>query len=112
MRKLYGCFIPSLLLIPSVPTLFSDILELHYGTALKAVDRKKGHIPFLGSSGIVCGQGEALIKIGDIIVGRKGNVGSILWLFNDFTQLTQFILLPPKSVFINPRFRGNLKERR
>ena len=34
---------------------------------------------------------QALIKISDIIVGRKGNVGSILWLFNDFTQLTQFI---------------------
>lgn len=54
-----------------------DIAPLHYGKALKSTDRKEGNVPVYGSSGIVGLHNAALIDSGAIIVGRKGNVGSL-----------------------------------
>lgn len=62
----------------------NEILDLNYGKALKAEDRKVGAFPVFGSSGIVGSHNEALVKAPGIIVGRKGNVGSIFWSFEDF----------------------------
>lgn len=54
-----------------------DIAPLHYGKSLKSTDRKEGNVPVYGSSGIVGLHNAALIDSGAIIVGRKGNVGSL-----------------------------------
>ena len=56
-----------------------DVIELAYGKGLKKSDRRKGNIPVFGSSGIVGYHDEYLVEGPGIIVGRKGNVGSVLW---------------------------------
>ena len=56
-----------------------SILEFQYGKALKESDRMAGAIPVFGSSGIVGSHQTALVEGPVIIVGRKGNVGSIYW---------------------------------
>ena len=61
-----------------------DILELNYGKALKQEDRSGGAVPVFGSSGIVGQHDTALVKGPGIIVGRKGNVGSVFWCVEDF----------------------------
>lgn len=53
------------------------IAPLRYGKALKATDRKDGKVPVFGSSGIVGSHDVALVDSGAIVVGRKGNVGSL-----------------------------------
>ena len=61
-----------------------EVLELSYGKALKQEERLDGNVPVFGSSGIVGHHNEALVKGPGIIVGRKGNVGSVFWSDNDF----------------------------
>jgi type I restriction enzyme S subunit len=61
-----------------------DVLTLNYGKALKESDRIEGPVPVYGSSGVVGTHSEALVKGPGIIVGRKGNVGSIYWAESDF----------------------------
>ena len=54
-----------------------DIAPLRYGKALKNEDRIPGPFPVYGSSGIVGYHSKPLVPGPTIIVGRKGNVGSI-----------------------------------
>jgi hypothetical protein len=61
-----------------------EILELNYGKALKKEDRREGEFPVYGSSGIVGTHDTHLVKGPGVIVGRKGNVGSIFWCEEDF----------------------------
>jgi type I restriction enzyme S subunit len=62
----------------------SEVLDLNYGKALKKEDRRDGEYPVFGSSGIVGTHDTALFKGPGIIVGRKGNVGSVFWCDDDF----------------------------
>ena len=61
-----------------------EILELKYGKALKQEDRREGSVPVFGSSGTVGHHDTALAQGPGIIVGRKGNVGSVFWSSVDF----------------------------
>jgi type I restriction enzyme S subunit len=61
-----------------------EILELKYGKALKKEERREGEFPVFGSSGIVGYHDASLVKGPGIIVGRKGNVGSVFWSDEDF----------------------------
>lgn len=63
---------------------FGDVVDLNYGKALKKEDRRGGDFPVFGSSGIVGTHDAALVKGPGIIVGRKGNVGSVFWCDEDF----------------------------
>ena len=56
-----------------------NVIELAYGKALKADIREPGIIPVYGSAGIVGYHNEELVKSPGIVVGRKGNVGSVFW---------------------------------
>jgi type I restriction enzyme S subunit len=56
-----------------------DALELEYGKALKEADRLDGSVPVFGSSGVVGHHNAALVQGPGLIVGRKGNVGSLHW---------------------------------
>ena len=58
-------------------TKLKEVLELCYGKALKASEREGGDIPVYGSGGIVGFHDRALVDTPGIIVGRKGNVGSV-----------------------------------
>ena len=56
-----------------------ELAPLRYGKALKEDDRIPGPFPVYGSSGIVGAHTKAMVKGPTIIVGRKGNVGSVYW---------------------------------
>lgn len=72
--------------VPSgwVRTKLGEVLELKYGKALKQEDRAEGDVPVLGSSGVVGYHNTALVDGPGIVVGRKGNVGSIFWADESF----------------------------
>lgn len=61
-----------------------DFLELAYGKGLKSEDRSNFGNPVYGSSGIIGYHNKPLVKGPGIIVGRKGNVGSLFWSEEDF----------------------------
>lgn len=57
-----------------------DVLELKYGKALKADVRRGGDVAVVSSAGIVGWHDESFVDGPAIVVGRKGNVGSIHWV--------------------------------
>ncbi len=56
-----------------------NVIELAYGKALKAQERTPGKVPVYGSSGIVGYHNKSLVNGPGIIIGRKGNVGTVFW---------------------------------
>lgn len=60
------------------------VLELAYGKALKDEDRRPGSVPVFGSNGQVGWHDERLATGPGIIVGRKGNPGTVTWAPSDF----------------------------
>ncbi len=63
---------------------FGDVIELAYGKALKADTRVPGQVPVYGSAGVIGDHNESLVAGPGIIIGRKGNVGSVFWSDEDF----------------------------
>lgn len=61
-----------------------EVVTLNYGKALKEETRVPGNIPVYGSSGIVGHHNKALVSGPGIVLGRKGNVGSVRWSQSDF----------------------------
>ena len=75
-----------------------DLLELAYGKALKAEDRRDGNIPVYGANGQVGWHDERLVAGPGIVVGRKGNPGIATWVPTDFFPIdTTFYVLPKSS---------------
>lgn len=60
-------------------TRLGDAAEFVYGKALKADARRNGTVTVFGSGGAIGQHDEALAEGPGIIVGRKGNVGSVYW---------------------------------
>ncbi|WDT85946.1 restriction endonuclease subunit S [Alteromonas sp. 009811495] len=79
-----------------------QIATLNYGKALKAEVRVPGPFPVYGSSGEVGSHEKALVKGPGIVVGRKGNVGSIYWVNTDFYPIdtVYFISSEESSLFL------------
>ena len=72
-----------------------ELIELAYGKALKANDRKNGSIPVYGSNGQVGWHDKKLAAGPGIIVGRKGNPGIVTWAHSDFFPIdTTFYVIP------------------
>ncbi|MBN1548285.1 MAG: restriction endonuclease subunit S [Syntrophaceae bacterium] len=59
------------------------VAPLKYGKSLKNDDRVPGPFPVYGSSGIVGTHTKPLVSGPTVIVGRKGNVGSVYWSTED-----------------------------
>lgn len=77
-----------------------DVLDLKYGKALKSDDRKDGLFKVYGSSGPVGFHEKFLVEGPGIIVGRKGNVGSVFWSYNNFWPIdTAYYVEPKISLF-------------
>lgn len=77
-----------------------DLAPLNYGKALKSTERKEGHVPVYGSSGIVGMHNTALIDKDAIVVGRKGNVGSLFFSPEPcFPIDTVFYIAPEKASY-------------
>ena len=72
-----------------------EVVELAYGKALRATDRKGGPIPVYGSNGQVGWHDEKLADGPGIVVGRKGNPGVVTWSHGDFFPIdTTFYVVP------------------
>jgi type I restriction enzyme S subunit len=79
---------------------FGEIAELHYGKALKEENRVSGPFPVYGSSGVVGSHMARLVEGPAIVVGRKGNVGSIYWSPTDFWPIdTAYFVAKEESDF-------------
>lgn len=73
-------------------------ITLNYGKALKAETRVEGDYPVYGSSGIVGTHEKPLVQGPAIILGRKGNVGSVYWSSKSFYPIdTVYFVSPERS---------------
>jgi type I restriction enzyme, S subunit len=61
-----------------------DVIELHYGKALKSEGRTGSGFPVVGSSGIVDYHSEFLVTGPGIVIGRKGTLGKVIYLWDSF----------------------------
>jgi type I restriction enzyme, S subunit len=79
-----------------------EIATLNYGKALKADTRVPGPFPVYGSSGEVGCHEKALVTGPGIVIGRKGNVGSIFWVNTDFYPIdtVYFVTAEESSLFL------------
>ncbi|MDQ3019003.1 MAG: restriction endonuclease subunit S [Bacteroidota bacterium] len=79
-----------------------EVILLNYGKSLKAEKRNDGNIPVYGSSGIVGNHNEAIVKGQGIIVGRKGNAGSVFWSQSDFFSIdtTYYVSNEQSNLFL------------
>jgi len=57
-----------------------DVLQLKYGKGLPERTRHGGPVPVVGSAGVVGWHDAPLIAGPAIVLGRKGNVGSVTWV--------------------------------
>jgi len=64
-----------------------DIVEFNYGIALKQEKRTGKDYPVVGSSGIVGFHNEFFVKSPGIVTGRKGTLGVINFIFENFTPI-------------------------
>jgi len=82
-----------------------EVCEFAYGKGLKAEERIKGIYPVVGSGGIVGFHTKCLVKGPGIVVGRKGTIGEITWIHQDFFPIdtTFYIndLTGSKSLFFH-----------
>jgi len=80
-------------------------VELAYGRGLRKAERKPGDIPVFGSSGIVGYHSQSIADGPGIVVGRKGNVGTVFWSDTAFYPIdTVFYVktdLPVHYVYYN-----------
>ena len=72
-----------------------ELVELAYGKALRAADRKEGPIPVYGSRGQIGWHDKSLVTGPGVVVGRKGNPGVVTWAHRDFFPIdTTFYVVP------------------
>jgi type I restriction enzyme S subunit len=74
-----------------------DVIELAYGKALKSEDRRPGAVAVYGSNGQIGWHDEALARGPGVIVGRKGNPGTVTWATSDFFPIDTTFYVVPKS---------------
>ena len=80
--------------------LLGEFAPLNYGKALKKDHRIPGPFPVFGSSGIVGTHEKSLVPGPAIIVGRKGNVGSVHWSKDDFYPIDTVYFIEAKHCSI------------
>lgn len=74
-----------------------DMIELAYGKALKATERRPGCVPVYGSGGITGYHNEALVEHASIVVGRKGTVGALYWEDAPFFPIDTTFYVKPRT---------------
>lgn len=61
-----------------------DVLSLEYGKSLIEQNRRNGDYPVVGSSGVVGHHDSYLVEGAGVVIGRKGTVGSVMWIEDSF----------------------------
>jgi type I restriction enzyme S subunit len=74
-----------------------ESVTLNYGKALKAELRVEGDYPVYGSSGIVGTHEKPLVQGPAIVLGRKGNVGSVYWSSKSFFPIDTVYFVSAES---------------
>jgi len=79
---------------------FGDIVELNYGKGLKEEIRTGIGFPVIGSNGIVGYHRDYLVEGPGIVIGRKGTLGKVIYLFDNFYPIdtTYFVKSKINSV--------------
>lgn len=78
----------------------TDLVDIKYGFGLPERDRIKGDVPVYASSGVVGFHNESKVKGPSIIIGRKGNVGSLYYTnFESYPIDTAFFIDQTKAGF-------------
>jgi type I restriction enzyme S subunit len=82
-----------------------DPLQKHiFRGALKEEDRRGGAYSVFGSNGVVGSHDECLVEAPGIIVGRKGNPGTVEWSETDFYPIDTTFYVKIKAPGIGMRF--------
>ena len=81
-----------------------ELVELAYGKALKAADRRDGPIPVYGSNGQIGWHDKRLVSGPGIVVGRKGNPGVVTWTHGDFFPIDTTFYVVPRDATIGLPF--------
>ncbi len=76
-----------------------DIIELSYGKPLKEENRSGNGFPVFGSNGVVGWHNEWMVAGPGIIVGRKGNAGTVTWSHENFYPIDTTFYVVPKMNF-------------
>src|SRR5438132_11900061 len=72
-----------------------ELLQLKYGTSLPEAARLGGNVPVVGSAGVVGAHSTASVKGPGIVVGRKGSIGDVTWMANDFWPIDTTYYVDP-----------------
>ncbi len=77
-----------------------NILILEYGKGLPKRKRQNGPIPVVGSNGIIDYHNEHLVNGPGIVIGRKGSMGKVSWINENFWPIdtTYFIKIIDNSI--------------
>ena len=68
------------------------------GCSLPERERRNGQVPVFGSAGRVGVHDKAVVEGPGIVVGRKGSIGSVIWVDDDFVPIdTTYFLMSSES---------------
>lgn len=76
-----------------------SLLQLNYGKALSEQNRKGFGFPVVGSGGIVGFHDEYLVKGPGIVTGRKGTLGQVMLLEDNFYPIDTTFYISTKMLF-------------
>ena len=72
-----------------------DVLKLEYGVSLPEHKRLPGRVPVVGSAGVVGSHNQATNEGPGIVIGRKGSIGGVTWMSDDFVPIdTTYYAVP------------------
>ena len=72
-----------------------DVIKLEYGVSLPDRNRSPGHVPVIGSAGVVGYHSKATNAGPGVVIGRKGSIGSVTWIGEDFVPIdTTYFAVP------------------
>jgi len=74
-----------------------DMCSFEYGKSLTSNSRNSGKYPVMGSNGQIGWHDESLVKGPGIVIGRKGNPGTVQWVHNDFFPIDTTFYAVPKT---------------
>ena len=81
-----------------------DVLKLEYGVSLPDRKRAPGDIPVIGSAGVVGYHNRATNDGPGIVIGRKGSIGSVTWVAENFVPIDTTYFAVPIDGEVNLRW--------
>ena len=74
-----------------------DVMDLVYGKTMKEETRTGNGFPVVGSSGIVGYHSDYLVEGPGIVIGRKGTLGKVIYLFENFFPIDTTYFVKSKN---------------